>query len=100
MKNYVLRLFSVSFLLVQLIPDVLMACEKCFGAAGATNSPVTDGIGYAMLGLLIITFGIFGLFIAFFMYLRHRASKLSSGQYTVNEQGVLIAIPKDVIDNT
>ena len=100
MKKHLVKLLTAAFVMIQLFPNVVWACEKCFGAAGATNSPVTDGIGYAMLGLLLITFFIFGLFIALFVYMGRRASKLSSGDYTVNEQGVLVAISRNVIDKT
>ncbi len=100
MKKHMMKILTAAFLLIQFLPSVVLACEKCFGAAGATNSPVTQGIGWAMLGLLMITFCIFGLFIAFFVYMGRRAKRLSSGDYTVNEQGVLVAIPRDVIDKT
>lgn len=81
------------------LPQTVAACEKCFGGAAA-NSSTTRGIGLAMLALLIITAVVLGGITLFFLYMRKRAKMLASGNYIVNEQGVILSLPRRLVENS
>lgn len=74
------------------LPTAVSACEKCFGAA-ATNTPVTRGIGLAMLLLLFVTIFVMGGLIAFFVYMWRRARLFESGKILVTDQGNVLHHP-------
>lgn len=97
------RLMSVFFIitgmLMVLLPEAVFACEKCFGASAA-DTPTVKGIGLAMLGLLLITVIVLGGIVAFFIYMSKRARMIESGEYTVTEKGVLLSLPRRLVEET
>jgi len=78
---------------------MVAACEKCFGGAAA-NSSTTRGIGLAMLALLSITAVVLGGITLFFLYMRKREKMLASGNYIANEQGVILSLPRRLVENS
>lgn len=82
-----------------LLPGAVIACEKCYGSAAA-NSPTVRGIGIAMMALIIITGIVLGGIAMFFFYMSKRAKMLESGQYIVNEQGVLLSLPAKLLESS
>ncbi|RMH77299.1 MAG: hypothetical protein D6681_20965 [Calditrichaeota bacterium] len=84
-------------LVLLFLPDLAAACDKCFGAG--VDTPTTRGIGMAMLALLILTTMIFGGIIGFFVHMNRRARLLASGNYVINEQGVLLALPSRIMES-
>ncbi len=81
------------------LPQMAAACEKCFGGAAA-NSSTTRGIGLAMLALLSITAVVLVGITFFFLYMRKRAKMLASGNYIANEQGVILSLPRRLVENS
>lgn len=75
-----------------MLPDTVMACEKCFSVAGA--SLTVDGIRLAMLGLVVLTGIVWSGIGMFFINMRRRARQLEMGTHVVNEQGELILFPE------
>ncbi len=74
------------FLAMLLLPEFIFACDKCFGA-GAVDTPVTRGIGFAMLLLLGVTGGVLSAIVAFFIHMGRRAELIESGKLLLTEQG-------------
>lgn len=91
--------FTITAMVMVLLPEAVLACEKCFGASAA-DTPTVKGIGLAMLGLLLITVVVLGGIVAFFIYMRKRARLIASGNYTVTEKGVLLSLPRRLIEET
>lgn len=83
-------IFASSILM--LLPEAVLACEKCFGAKGA-NTQITDGIGFAMLLLLSITAFVMVGIVSFAIYMTRRIRMVESGQIVVTEQGNLLTHP-------
>ncbi len=84
-------LIIASFALIYL-PQAIFACDKCFGGA-AVNTPVTRGIGFSMLLLLIVVMCVLSLFIAFFINMWRRIRLFEAGKLVVTEQGNIINHP-------
>lgn len=99
MNKLLLTYISLANAVLFLLPGAVMACEKCYGSAAA-NSPTVRGIGLAMLALIIITGIVLGGIVMFFIYMRKRAKMLESGQYIVNEQGVLLSLPAKLLKDS
>jgi len=91
--------FAITGILTVLLPEAVLACEKCFGASAA-DTPTVKGIGLAMLGLLLITVVVLGGIVAFFIYMQKRARMIESGEYTVTEKGVLLSLPRRLVEET
>lgn len=91
--------FTITGMLMVLLPEAVLACEKCFGASAA-DTPTVKGIGLAMLGLLLITVVVLGGIVAFFIYMRKRVRMIESGEYTVTEKGVLLSLPRRLVEET
>lgn len=89
--------YRLAAICLMMLPQVSLACEKCFGAG--VDNKTTQGIGMAMLGLLIITIMVLGTITVFFAYMWRRSKLLASGEYSVNEQGVLLAVPRRLVDD-
>lgn len=95
---------SISFMFLLTLVAVLFspasadACPRCFGAQ--VDSPITMGIGMAMLGMIGITGGVLGGIVGFFLYIKRRASKLNSGRYVISDQGVLLPLPERLFQQT
>ena len=68
------------------LPEAALACERCFGAGGV-DTPVTQGIGLAMLSLLAMTAVVMGGIAAFFVNVWKRARRLEPGAMVVTEDG-------------
>lgn len=81
-----IKWLKCSFLAMLLLPQLIFACDKCFGA-GAVNTPVTQGIGFAMLLLLGVTGGVLSAIVAFFIHMGRRAELIESGKLLLTEQG-------------
>ena len=73
---------------IQLLPNVVAACPRCFGAG--VDSPITHGISMAMLSLVLFTGGVMTGIILFFLKMRKRMKLYESGQLAVSEQGLLV----------
>jgi hypothetical protein len=99
MNRLKLIFFTVTGAALVLLPDAALACEKCY-AATATDTPTVKGIGLAMLGLLLITVIVLGGIVAFFLYMRKRARMIASGEYIVTEKGVLLSLPRRLVEKT
>jgi hypothetical protein len=78
--------FTITGMLMVLLPEAVLACEKCYAAAAA-DTPTAKGIGLAMLGLLLITVMVLGGIVAFFLYMSKRARMIESGEYIFIEKG-------------
>jgi len=52
-----------------------LACPVCFGAE---ETPLIDGAKMGILALLVVTLAVQGGFVAFFLYLRTRAKRISN----------------------
>ncbi|MCI0530534.1 MAG: hypothetical protein L0Y74_01065, partial [candidate division Zixibacteria bacterium] len=76
---------------VTFLPQIIFACDKCFGAK--VDTPVTQGIGFAMLALLGITGSVLGGISAFFIYLWRRSKMFEEGKIIVTEQGNVLNHP-------
>ena len=76
-----------------LLPRLAHACSRCFGA-GVVDNPTTQGIGLAMLSLLVMTGLVWGGIGVFFINMRRRAKMLEPGTFTVNEGGELVPQPE------
>lgn len=74
------------------LPKAIFACDKCFGGA-AVNTPVTRGIGFSMLLLLLVVMCVLSTFIAFFIYMWRRAKLFEAGKLLVTDQGNVITHP-------
>jgi hypothetical protein len=78
--------------LLAFIPEIALACEHCYGAAG--DNEVTRGIGVAM-GALIGATGFIGVgTFAFFRKMTVRARLLEAGDLEVTLYGELVS--KDI----
>ena len=53
------------------------ACQACYGISGAPGSSMIDGARLGTFLLLGVTLAVQGSFVAFFLYLRRRAKRLS-----------------------
>ena len=53
------------------------ACQACYGISGSADSPMIDGARLGTFLLLGVTLAVQGSFVAFFLYLRRRAKRLS-----------------------
>ncbi len=73
---------------IQLLPNVVAACPRCFGAG--VDSPITQGISMAMFTLVLFTGSVMAGIILFFLKLRKRIRLYESGQLAVSEQGLLV----------
>jgi hypothetical protein len=73
------------FIVFLLIPQLSWACSKCFGAN--VNTATTQGIGFAMLGLLGITGFVSTGIVMFFWNMKKRSRILfnESGSLDPNE---------------
>ncbi len=89
-------LFLLTIAIFIFLPEIIFACDKCFGAN--VDTPVTQGIGFAMLALLGITGGVLGGISAFFIYLWRRSRMFQAGEIVVTEQGNVINHPGLVRD--
>ena len=89
------RVFRFKYAVISIVllqaPQFLLACERCFGAKADT--PVTQGIGWAMFALLLITIAVLGTIVAFFIYMYKRAKMFEAGEIMVTEQGNIISHP-------
>lgn len=65
-----LRSFVMAILAIAALPAVARACPVCFSA---TDSPVVNGVGMAILALLGVTAAVLACFAAFFVNLMRRA---------------------------
>ena len=71
-----------------LVPEIAMACEHCYGAAG--DNAVTRGIGLAMGALIGVT-GFIGMgTFAFFRKMTVRARLMEAGYFEIGPDGDLI----------
>ena len=73
---------------IQLLPNVVSACPRCFGAG--VDSPITQGISMAMFSLVLVTGSVMTGIILFFLKMRKRMKLYESGQLAVSEQGLLV----------
>lgn len=78
----------MSMFAMLILPDVALACEKCFGA-GVDNA-ITQGIGFAMLTLLVIVSTVFTGMGVFFVNVSKRSRRLAPGDTYISEEGELI----------
>lgn len=86
------NLFATLAWAALLLPRVAQACSRCFGTG--VDDPVTQGIGLAMLSLLVMTGVVWGGIGMFFINMRRRAKRLEPGTFTVNERGELVPQPE------
>ena len=77
-----------STLALMALPELAMACEHCYGAAGSNE--ITRGIGIAMGALIFVTSVIGVGTFAFFRKMTVRARLLEGGQFEVTEYGELV----------
>ena len=82
--------YLAGFILI-ILPGIIFACDKCFGAN--VDTPVTRGIGFAMLALLGITGSVLGGIGAFFIYLWRRSKMFQAGKIVVTENGNVLNHP-------
>ena len=61
---------GIAVLLVLLMPDIVLACGSCYGAA---DSSATSGMNLAILSMLGITGSVLAGMASFFLFLRKRA---------------------------
>ena len=83
-----LSLFAVAALSMA-IPNMLLACGSCYGAA---DSPQTNGMNFAILSMIGVTGGVLTAMTSFFLYLRKRAKAYAasmSGEDSTIENGGL-----------
>lgn len=66
------------FAIFLLLPQMSWACSHCFGAN--VDTATTQGISYAMLGLLVVTGLVSTGIVAFFMNIRKRSRLYSQSQ--------------------
>ncbi len=59
-----------------LISEQAFACPVCYGAS---DSPMTAGVNFAILTLLGITGSVLAGFVSFFLYMRRRAKRTLNG---------------------
>lgn len=71
------------------LAEAAYACDRCFGAA-AVDSPVTEGIGLAMLSLMGMTALVMGGVVLFFVNVQKRARRLAPGGAVVTEDGEVL----------
>lgn len=76
----------LAVLMLTILPETALACEKCFGAGGEA-----EGITLAMLSLIAMTGLVWGGIGAFFLNIRRRTRQLEPGELAVTEQGDLVA---------
>lgn len=88
MKNRILLLGAFAVMIVQLIPNIVVACPRCFGAG--VDTPVTQGISFAMLSLILITGGVLSGIVLFFLKMRKHAKQYELSKLAVSEQGRLV----------
>ena len=70
------------------LPEIAMACEHCYGAAG--DNEITRGIGIAMSALIFVT-GLIGVgTFSFFRKMTLRSRLLERGDFEVTGYGELI----------
>ncbi len=75
-------------LIVTALPELAMACEHCYGAAG--DNEITRGIGIAMGALIFVT-GLIGAgTFTFFRKMTLRSRLLESGDFEVTQYGELV----------
>ena len=55
----------------------VFACTVCFGLLDAEDSSMIDGTRLGILVLLAVTLAVQGAFVAFFIYLRRRAKRIT-----------------------
>lgn len=67
------------------VPELTLACSRCFGM-GVDNA-TTQGITFAMLGLLLMLGVVWGGIGAFAVRVRRRSRLLEPGDWTVNDDG-------------
>lgn len=83
------RAVWLALALLLALPEAAYACERCFGA-GAVDSPVTQGIGLAMLSLIGMTGMVMGGIMMFFVNMQKRARLLGPGAMMVTEEGDIL----------
>ena len=83
--------FILTSAILIFLPQIIFACDKCFGAN--VDTPVTRGIGFAMLALLGITGSVMGGIGAFFIYLWRRSKMFQAGKIIVTENGKVLNHP-------
>ena len=71
------RAFGVLAVLLLLAAPAVHACDACFGAE---DSPLIDGARMGAAALVLVTFGVQGGFVAFFIHLWRRARKASRAE--------------------
>lgn len=91
MANHKKQILLLTSALLIALPDIILACDKCFGAG--VDTPVTQGISLAMMALLGITGSVLGGITAFFLFLRRRAKMFESGEIMMTEKGEIINHP-------
>lgn len=73
------------FIVFLLMPQLVLACQQCFGAN--VNTATTRGIGFAMLGLLVFTGFVSTGIVMFFLNMNRRGKIFSRD--LVNEPKLL-----------
>ncbi len=71
------------------LPEVVLACPSCYGAA---DSPMIDGMNTAIMSMVGIVVFVLSGFVAFFLFMRNRMKKLNeqkSSETYVNNKGVV-----------
>ena len=61
---------GITVLLLLMMPDIVLACGSCYGAA---DSSATNGMNFAILSMLGITGSVLAGMASFFLFLRKRA---------------------------
>ena len=62
-------------LILGALPDLAMACERCFGAG--SDAPAVRAVSASMLVLFALMTGVFGGIVAFFRNMSIRADQLA-----------------------
>ncbi len=76
-----------TILAASVIPDVVWACDSCWGAK--VDTPTTRGISMAMTALIGMTSLVWGGIGAFFFHVRRRSRLLEPGELIVTQRGDL-----------
>jgi heme/copper-type cytochrome/quinol oxidase subunit 2 len=89
MIRSLVAVFSLTMAGLLLLPEAVLACPSCYGAA---DSPMIDGMNTAIMSMVgIVAFVLCG-FVAFFLFMRSRMKKLNeqkSSETYVNNKGVV-----------
>lgn len=69
---------KIIFTILALTPAKLLACAACYG--GNIDSPMTDGMNWGILTLLVVVGTVLGAFLAFLIYAIRKSAAMEAAR--------------------